>query len=112
MPREANLNPERKGIQREIDRLKQLIRTRERGLLHGRYLKEEVHDLRMQMEELKRERDKINTERRGHRKESYIDEVEVAKELHYPASVIIALQNEPDPDKRQEILRKTRVNGW
>jgi hypothetical protein len=39
----------------------------------------------------------------------WINDIKIAEDLKYPKSVIQALKREPDPTKREGILRKARL---
>lgn len=40
--------------------------------------------------------------------QDWLHDIKVGKELKYPKEIIVALKNEPDPNKRDQILRNAR----
>lgn len=109
----TSYDPERYNLQIEINQKRSLLATRKLPRNKGKYSKEEIVQLEDELRQLIKKRDalKVSKIKDGWQqgKSSISIDVGIAKELFYPKEVIKALQNEPDPDKRQRILRDARL---
>lgn len=100
-------------LNREIDVTRRKIKTRKKEENKGKYSDEEIQELENKLEELIKTRDMTPySDKIGRPPTNLIrtirEDVQIAKELHYPDQVINQLRNEPDEKKRQKILRNAR----